>query len=352
MLRTDTMTSLERVFASLSFKQPDRVPIFLLFSFYGAKELEVSIEEYFQHPEWVLEAQKRFRKKFSNDCFNGFFYAPAEIEAWGGEVIFAEDGPPNSGEPFIRDIEQIKRLEVPAFEECQSLMKTLEAIELMKEEGKDEVPIIGVALSPFSVPVMQMGFDRYLDLLLDEGRRGLFDHLMRLNSEFCVKWANAQVRAGATAICYFDPLASTDMLPLELYRSTGFEVAKNTISRINAPTATHLASARTGTVLPLLAETGTGAVGFSSRDDLDEVKKLSMGRISLIGNLNGIDMRNWSADEAQAEVTRVLDRCAPGGGFILSDNHGEIPWFVPENVLEAISDAMLNWRYPTPGEAE
>ena len=344
-MKNEKMTSMERVFASLSFEQPDRVPIFLLFTFYGAKELGISIKEYFQSPELVLEAQKRFRKRYSNDCFFGFLYAAAEIEAWGGEVLFAEDGPPNSGEPFIKDPEQIRDLEVPVFEECPALMRTLKTIELLKEEGKDEVPVIGVALSPFSVPVMQMGFDKYLDLILDEGRRDLFDQLMRLNSEFCVRWANAQVKAGATAITYFDPLASSDMLPLELYRSTGFEVAKRTIARIQAPTATHLASARTARVLPLLSETGTGAVGLSSQDDLDEVKKLSTDHgIAIIGNLNAIDMRNWSEHEARAEVKRVFDKCASGGGFILSDNHGEIPWFVPEYVLEAVSDTVLNWK--------
>ena len=344
-MRNGEMTSMERVFASLSFEEPDRVPVFLLFTFYGAKELGVSIKEYFQNPHLVLEAQKRFRKKYSNDCLFGFLYAASEIEAWGGEVLFAEDGPPNSGEPFIKNPEQIRDLEVPVFEECPALMRTLKTIELLKEEGKDEVPVLGVALSPFSVPVMQMGFDKYLNLLLDEGRRDLFDHLMRVNSEFCVRWANAQVKAGATAICYFDPLASSDMLPLELYRSTGFEVAKRTIARIQAPTATHLASARTARVLPLLSETGTGAVGLSSQDDLDEVKKLSTDHgIAIIGNLNAIDMRNWSEHEARAEVKRVLDKCASGGGFILSDNHGEIPWFVPEYVLEAVSDTVLNWK--------
>lgn len=36
-----------------------------------------------------------------------------------------------------------------------------------------------------------------------------------------------------------------------------------------------------------------------------------------------------------------------GGGFILSDNHGEIPWQVPDEVLMAISEAVHKWgRYP------
>ncbi|HSO82907.1 MAG TPA: methylcobamide--CoM methyltransferase MtbA, partial [Thiocapsa sp.] len=36
-----------------------------------------------------------------------------------------------------------------------------------------------------------------------------------------------------------------------------------------------------------------------------------------------------------------------GGGFILSDNHGEIPYQVPEDTLLAISEAVHRWgTYP------
>lgn len=40
---------------------------------------------------------------------------------------------------------------------------------------------------------------------------------------------------------------------------------------------------------------------------------------------------------------RALDAIAkagPGGGFMLSDHHGEVPWQVPEEVLLSISEAV------------
>ena len=43
----------------------------------------------------------------------------------------------------------------------------------------------------------------------------------------------------------------------------------------------------------------------------------------------------------------AIKKVGPGGGFILSDNQGEIPWQVPDEVLMAISDAVRRWgRYP------
>ena len=40
-------------------------------------------------------------------------------------------------------------------------------------------------------------------------------------------------------------------------------------------------------------------------------------------------------------------KAGPGGGYVLSDSHGEIPFQVPEQVLTAISEAVHRWgRYP------
>ena len=51
--------------------------------------------------------------------------------------------------------------------------------------------------------------------------------------------------------------------------------------------------------------------------------------------------------EAQLKVKEAIAQAGPGGGFVLSDNHGEIPWQVPEDVLLGISAAVEEWgRYP------
>jgi uroporphyrinogen decarboxylase len=339
------MTSLERVLTAISHKEPDKVPLFLLLSLYGAKELQIPIKEYFSNPQNILEAQLRMRKKYRNDCLYSFFYAPIEIEAWGGEVVFFDDGPPNSGEPFINDIEMINNLKAPIINESKGLKRVLEATQLLKNEVGNDAPIIGVVMSPFSVPVMQMGFQKYIEILYN--RRDLFDKLMKINEEFCVQWANAQLAAGATAICYFDPLASPQMVERELYLETGNKVAARTISKINGPTATHLASAITTPVIDDIIKTGTAVLGFSANDNLIEIKEATKNKICLLGNFNAVEMVNWNAKKIEDEIKNIISKAGVGGGLILSDNHGEIPFQVPENVLLEISEAVNNFgQYP------
>ncbi|CAK0777547.1 hypothetical protein CCP4SC76_6400002 [Gammaproteobacteria bacterium] len=66
-----------------------------------------------------------------------------------------------------------------------------------------------------------------------------------------------------------------------------------------------------------------------------------------MGAMNGVTMRRWSPQEAEREVKDAIRQAGRGGGFILSDNHGEIPFQVPDEVLLAIGEAVKNWgRYP------
>jgi len=338
------MTSMERVLTALSHREPDRVPLFLLLTMHGAKELGLSIRDYFAKAEQVVEGQLRLRAKYGHDCLYPLLYGAAEAEAFGGEVIWYEDGPPNSGQPVIRKPEDILGLTVPSVRETPCLRRMLEVISGLKARAGDTVPIIGVAIAPFSLPVMQMGFPAYIELIYE--RPELFARLMAVNEEFCVNWANAQFQAGATAVGYFDPLASPDLTPLEIYRRTGLSAARRCLSRFSGPACLHLASGHCRPVLDDIAAAGAAAVAVSALDDLAAVKAACRGKIAVAGNLNGIAMRRWSAAQAEAEVRKAIDAAAAGGGFILTDNHGEIPWQVQDDTLSAIAAAVQEWgRY-------
>ncbi|MES9829435.1 MAG: uroporphyrinogen decarboxylase family protein [Candidatus Thiodiazotropha sp.] len=339
------MNSMQRTLASLGHQEPDRVPMFLLTTMHGAKELGLTIEEYFSRSSHVIEGQMRLLTKYRSDCLYPFFYASLETEAWGGETLFSLDGPPNAGEPIIKKATDIRLLESPRVADSVVLQRVLETIHELKQRVADTVPIIGVAISPFSLPAMQMGFESYIRLIYESPHE--FRRLMQLNEAFSIEWANAQLQAGATAICYFDPVSSTTTIPREIYLETGKQVATRTIAAINGPVATHLASGRVLPIMEDLLETGTAVISASALEDLEQVKQAARGKASVLGNLNGVEMRRWTASDAELAVKQAIAKGARSGGFILADNHGEIPWQVPEDVLLAITEALDKWGcYP------
>ena len=207
------------------------------------------------------------------------------------------------------------------------------------------MPIVGSAVGPASLPVMLMGFGPYLELMHED--RPAFDRLMAVTSRFCVDWANAQFAAGATAVGYFDPLSAVDVTERGLFEEQVLPVARDTIPRFTGPAALHLASGRALSRIDAYASTGAAGLGVSTFEDLAELKQAARGRLALMGNLNGILMARWTPEEAAAAVREAIRKGGPGGGFILADNHGEIPFDVPDDVLLTITETVrTDGTYP------
>ncbi|MBI9107477.1 MAG: uroporphyrinogen decarboxylase family protein [Spirochaetales bacterium] len=339
------MTSMERVLCTLGHKEPDSVPVFFLFSFYGAREMGCSVKNYFSKAENIIKTQIYMQEKYDSDCYYTFHYAAIEIQAWGGEVLFSSETPPNAGEGIIRKGSDIDSLEVPQLDNIPEIKQVLEVTRALALKANGKIPVIGIVMSPFSLPVMQMGFEKYLKLIYFDRPR--FDRLMRINLQFCLDYANAQLAAGATAIGYFNPLMSTDMIDKSLYLSTGYRVDRQTLSGINGPAAVHFASGRCLPVMDEVIKAGSPIVGIGPGEDLSKLKEQSTGKITLLGNLNGIEMCRWDEETSIDKVKNLVKIAAPGGGFILSDSHGEIPIQVPEDTLLSISKAARVYgRYP------
>ena len=119
------------------------------------------------------------------------------------------------------------------------------------------------------------------------------------------------------------------------------------MARIKGPTATHFASGNSLQIIDDAALTGTAIVSTSAFEDIGTIKKACKNKLTVLGNLNGVEMRRWTTENAHKNVRDLIMNAAPGGGFIISDNHGEIPFQVPDEVLSAISEAVrIYGKYP------
>ena len=65
------MTSLDRVLTTLRHEEPDRVPLFLLLTMHGAREVGMELEAYFGDAHSIAEGQLRLREKYGHDCLVG-----------------------------------------------------------------------------------------------------------------------------------------------------------------------------------------------------------------------------------------------------------------------------------------
>lgn len=339
-----TMTSAERLGLALSHREPDRVPFFLPLTMHGARELGIALPGLLTSPRHVAAAQLRLLARYGHDMVTAYT-GVVEIEAFGGHLVYHEDAPPNPGAPPLRALADIEHLEPPTIADCPALQRTLEAIRLLHEALGASVPVMGAVIAPFSLPVVQLGFERYLELLLEKGPR--LERLLAVNTQFAIAWAGAQLAAGAGAVAWVDPLASPDNIPHDVWLDTGYRSLCSARAALPGALALSTASGRAQGLVDDLVRAGVTGLGIAALDDLAAVKERCRGRLVVIGNMNGLAMRHWSPDDAQRVVRQSLLAAGPGGGYVLSEHHGEIPFDVEDDVLEAIADAVFRWgSYP------
>ena len=337
------MNSYQRVMSALSGNKPDRIPVFLFFTIYGAKEAGCSIKEYLNSPAKIVEGQKRLLEKYSHDCLYPFTSAAMEATMFGQGIEYYDDGPPNAGTPIIEKRQDIFNLIVPEPENDPAAKKVLHAVETLAKEYKNKVPIISAVIAPFSMPIILMGMRRWVDLFIDEDTQAI-NTMIDKTSSFCIRWANLLFSAGADALGFFEPFASTTIITRDEFIKYVFEQDKNTISQIKGPLAFCAAGGRIEPIIDRLSDIGTAAFALSADDDLEKIRKNYGAQINILGNLNNIEMIEWDYEQAKEKTTRCLEQAGRSSRFILSDQHGEISWDTSHRALEGIMDAVRDFR--------
>lgn len=339
------MSSLQRVLATMTHKQPDRVPVFPILLLQGAAELGMGLEEYFSKGANWAQGQLKLRDKFGHDCVVGIPHVVQDITAFGAKVMYWEKGPPSPGGMVIHSWQDVDKMTVPDPKSVPELIETLTAIELLAKEVKGEVPIIGAVIAPFSLPSMLMGTEKWMDLLLFEERsvrEQVMGRMLEISSEFSIAWANAQLEAGADVIVLADGMASAAVLTRQQFIEFALPTLKAMIPRVNG-FVVHEGVGHLHPMLDLLVDIGLLGVILSHLDDLAKCREIVGDKLALIGNLNNIEMARWSPEEMTRRSEAAL-AAVPCPGYVLSAQGPEIPLGVSDAVVQAMVEAAKNWQ--------
>lgn len=338
------ITAMERLGAAAAGMVSDRIPVFCNLLDQGAKELGVSLREYYSSGERVAEGQLRMREKYGYDNVWSLFYVGKEAELLGcREIVFAEDGPPNVGHMVIRTYDDIHRLEVPddlaghpAFQETATCLRILRA------EVGGRHPICAYLTASMTLPAILMGMENWMELLL-AGPAEVRDELLTKCSAFFQKEIAAYRAAGADVLVYSNPFGSTDFVPTRLFESLSLPW----IERDLQPGGTqgvvyYCGGARMNAVMArVLERTGIGTYYPSPLDDVAESKRMLAGRALCAGVINDIRLIDCSPKEVRDEVKRMLEAGMPGGKFFFGTL--VMPYRIPEENIRAMLEAAYEF---------
>jgi uroporphyrinogen decarboxylase len=344
------MTGMERLSAAINGTMADRIPVFCNLLDQGAKELGLSIEEYYKSGENVAEAQLKMRAKYGYDCLWSLFYVGKEAELLGcRKIIYSKNGPPNVGEMVIKKYDDISGLQVPDdIASHPAFAEELKCLRILKAEAGGKYPICAYLTASMTLPAILMGMEKWIQMLM-MGPFDLRDELLAKCSDFFQKQVAAYRAAGADVLVYSNPFGSTDFIPRKFFN----ELSLTWMKRDLEPGGTagivyYCGSARFNDVIEAVIDRlGIGVFYLSPMDDIAEGKRLVAGRGLTCGVINDIMLIDWTEDQIRAEVKRMIEAGKPGGKFLFGTL--VMPYAIPEKNIRTMLEAAYEYgRFGTP----
>lgn len=348
MLETDGVEAIvlpmERFGKTAGHEEPDKVPIFLFMTLHGSKILDMTPQEYFSKGENVAKGQMKLQEVYKHDNYYPFFYAAKEYEAFGGTPLYKTYGSPESGKPLFESADALLSSELPS-PQHEAFNPIVTAQKILHEAKGSEIPIINSVIAPFSLPVMLLGFETWIECIVDQPSiaKEVTNHLV----SYTIDLSNHLFDNGSTALAYFNPVSSGTVIRIDEYLDLCVEADSKYYRSIKGPAVFALAGGTVTQLLPTLRDTvKPPGVVVSRKDDLQSIKAKFGKDFILLGNMDNIQMTHWSEKDAENEVKRCIEEGSDGGGFILTEHHGEIPIQVEEKIIQKLVDSRDRWgRY-------
>ncbi|MCK9208588.1 MAG: uroporphyrinogen decarboxylase family protein [Salinivirgaceae bacterium] len=338
------ITGFDRLMAAANGEKSDRIPVFCNLLDQGAKELGLSLEEYYSKGEYVAEGQLKMREKYGYDNLWSLFYVGKEAELLGCKnIIYANDGPPTIGHMVIRKPEDIHNMVIPDdISNHPEFQETLKCLQILKKESGGKYPICAYITASMAMPAMLMGMEKWMDMLLS-GPFDLRDKLLAMTSDFFKKQLAAYRKAGADIIIYSNPFGSPYFVSAKLFNELSMPWMEKDLQGVDRfGLVYYCGGARMNQVLnQVIEKLGFATFYLSPFDDIAQGKQLIAGRALCAGVINDIKLIDWSYDEIKAEVKRMLDAGMKGGKFFFGTL--VMPLYIPEKNIRYMLEAVYEY---------
>jgi len=344
------MTSTERVLTALRGGMPDRLPVMEMFidpKIINALRPGMSYEDFVDDQD--LDAVTCLT--MAND--------PADIDWVDKEQGIWKD---KWGALQKRTFDVMSIITPPAPIETESDLESYEppdpakapVLKYLKKlvnrfKGRRAVVVVGEeTFAP--TQYLRAGLE---DLMVDYIFRPEFVKKMaRVAEEYHVELYRRLIADGAEVVVLGDDFAGKIgpfMSPAH-FEEFIFPSLKNVVGEIKSAGAlcVHHTDGDIWKIMDLLIASGLDGLGplEPAHMNLDEVRKYSSGKLSVVGNLDVDLLSRGTVEEVRAATREMIARVSPSGGHVLSSGNTISSSVRPENYLSMVETAREYGRYP------
>ena len=339
------MTSKERFMRALRHQEPDRVPVFLMAMSIGAKEADVSMEEYTTNGEAQARAQLNILRRYKVDLLGGGCGVAYRAEAFGTKTLYYEGNkePPVIIEPAAKQAEDWGKLKLDM--KKPGISAYIQAMKIIRNEVGGEVPIAAEVVQPitFATHVAHL---IYVMKLIKKDPALLHKGLSRI-VELYNEYINTLIDEIKPDIFVFHcNRASSELLTKDQFSEFGIPYDIKTLEYLTARKVPIWIVNNGGyPYLEMMVENyPVDVVNWWDRGTspmkLRDMKEKYGHKVCLAGGLNQTaELFDGKPEDVEASAKDAIEQAGRGGGFILSAGY-EISTICPPENLAAISPAV------------
>ena len=209
-----------------------------------------------------------------------------------------------------------------------AIQVVLEAMCELRRDLGHEVVIVGKVMGPWTLSYHMLGIEEFLISTLQDPNR--VHRILQILKDVTIKFAIAQVQAGADIICLADH-ATGGMISPQSYRDFLLPVHQEIISQLGCPTVLHCCGNTTDR-LQYFAQAGFDCYHFESQVRLADALAATRGKMTLMGNINNPEILLAGTVDQVAGACRKVVR---SGVHILSPECA-VPLHTPLENLRAL----------------
>ena len=282
------MTSYERVMNRLAGKPVDYLPNLSLTMMFAAREVGANYRDFCADFRILAEGALRCHERYGIDMVCAISDPMREAEGFGTEIVMPESGVPYPKKRRVSSVEDIDTLKVIDPSHGRRMSDRVEAVRLLKERVRGDVPVIGWVEGAMAESCDLMDLQEFLILLLEEPQAAR--QLMNVSLEQGILFARAQVDAGADIIGVGDAVSS--LIGPKLYEEFAFPYQRQMVEQIHAMGAKvklHICG-NLNPVLPITARTGADIIDLDYMVDIRRAAELFGQNVSICGNFDPVEV--------------------------------------------------------------
>ncbi len=327
------MNSLERVQATLGGRPADRVPFTFQANLLGARLAGCALPDYYTDPRVFLRVQTMLRERFKPDLLFAPFMLCHSAAAFGSELKYFDDQPPGIKRLVVRSVADIAKCTPPDIDTHPALLYIRRSLKGLVKAFGGEAAIGAAVLGPVDLPLMMMGMERWLPMVVEGGDD--LNRVFDLTVPHFVEWANALFDDGARVLVLPSPFVTPRVMTRELVRNIALPVLRDAFARVKGPLVLHHTGGKFLEFLDLLSDLPrvTGFI-IDAGDDLMEARKRVGPGKTIFSGIDNQNMDRYSPGEVERRALEKLHRMRNDPNFVLVVTGPDIPAQTsPDNLL-------------------